>query len=60
MYVFLLLTFNLLKSGVRSYFSVEDLRAILKSTLLSLRYENICTATEDLYRNNVARIRWPH
>ena len=40
-YVFLLLTFNLLKSGVRSYFFGRraDLRAILKSIFLSLSHE---------------------
>ena len=41
-YVFLLLTFNLLKSGVRSYFFFgrrADLRAILKSIFLSFSLE---------------------
>ena len=62
MYVFLLLTFNLFEIGCSIVFFGRraDLRAILKSTFLSLRHENIYTATEGLYRNNVARIRWPH
>ena len=55
MYVFLLLAFNLLKSGARLYISVEELLTSCNFFPETCKYLH----TEGFYGNNVARISLP-